>query len=315
MFRTPINIASIKSSDRKIDYRSKVLMIGSCFVENIGEKLDYYKFDTLVNPYGILFHPLAILKLFQDIKNQRVYSKKDLVYHHELWHSMHHHSDLSHPDKNVVLSTINQQIKNTREYLSESSHIVITLGTAWVYHFIEQDTLVANCHKIPAERFVKRLLTVKEIQSGLSKIVQFIQDLAPQAQIIFTLSPVRHLRDGMIDNMHSKARLLTAIHHTIDQHSTYYFPSFEIMMDDLRDYRFYKDNMLHPNTLAINYIWDIFKDVWISSEAEETMQKVDKVQKGLQHKPNFTATKAHQAFVRNLDQLKKDLKRNKGIEF
>ena len=315
MFRTPINIASIKSSDRKIDYRSKVLMIGSCFVENIGEKLDYYKFDTLVNPYGILFHPLAILKLFQDVKNKRVYSEKDLVYHHELWQSMHHHSDLSHPDKNVVLSTINQQIKNTREYLSESSHIVITLGTAWVYHFIEQDTLVANCHKIPAERFVKRLLTVKEIQSGLSKIVQFIQDLAPQAQIIFTLSPVRHLRDGMIDNMHSKARLLTAIHHTIDQHSTYYFPSFEIMMDDLRDYRFYKDNMLHPNTLAINYIWDIFKDVWISSEAEETMQKVDKVQKGLQHKPNFTATKAHQAFVRNLDQLKKDLKRNKGIEF
>lgn len=315
MFRTPINISSIKSSDSKIDYRSKVLMVGSCFVENIGEKLDYYKFDTLVNPYGILFNPLAILRLFQDVKNQRLYTENDLVYHNELWHSMHHHSDLSHPDQTVVLSTINQLIEDTLEFLSKSTHIIITLGTAWVYHFIEQDTLVANCHKIPAERFVKRLLTIKEIQSGLSETIKTINAINPQTEIILTISPVRHLKDGMVENMHSKARLLAAIHNIIDQYNVYYFPSFEIMMDDLRDYRFYKENMLHPNTMAVNYIWDLFKDIWIATGIEETMQKVDKVQKGIRHKPNFPDTKAHQVFIKSLDQLKLDLKRNKGIEF
>ncbi len=288
MFHTPIDPKTIRYSNHKIDYNARVLLVGSCFVEHIGAKLDYYKFHNLINPYGILFHPLAILRLFQDVKNQSVYTSDDLVYHNELWHSVNHHSVMSHPDKSVVLDRINRQIKATHAFLQQASHVVLTLGTAWVYHFTERETLVANCHKIPAERFDKYLLSFEEIKTGLEEILEIIRDINPQARIIFTLSPVRHLKDGMIDNMHSKARLLTAIHQMVNHPNTYYFPAYEIMMDDLRDYRFYTDDMLHPNTLAVNYVWDIFKKVWLSPDSE---------------------------FLQQLEQRKVELKINYGIEF
>ncbi len=174
MFHTPIDPKTIRYSNQKIDYNARVLLVGSCFVEHIGAKLDYYKYQNLINPYGILFHPLAILRLFQDVKNQRIYTSGDLVYHNELWHSVNHHSVMSHPDKSVVLNRINRQIKDTYAFLQQASHVVLTLGTAWVYHFTERETLVANCHKIPAERFDKYLLSSEDIRAGLEAIIEII---------------------------------------------------------------------------------------------------------------------------------------------
>ncbi|MCG8733891.1 GSCFA domain-containing protein [Tenacibaculum finnmarkense] len=299
-----------KQPHNLIDYNSKLLLLGSCFSENIGDKLSYYKFQSQQNPFGILFHPKAIEKLITDAINQKKYTEDAVFYHNESWHCFDAHSSVSSSDKKEVLNNLNTANTATFEYLKNASHLVITLGTSWVYREISSDAIVANCHKIPQKNFLKEILSIDEITESLDAIIALTKSVNPNISIIFTVSPVRHIKDGFIENQQSKAHLLSAIHQIIEpKNNTYYFPSYEIMMDELRDYRFYAQDMIHPNNTAINYIWEKFIEVWISENTQKTMKEVDIIQKGLAHRSFNPTSEAHQKFLKNIAQKKETLQK------
>ena len=280
-------------------------------MENIGEKLNYFKFQNTLNPFGILFHPIAIENFITRAINKDYFQEEDLVYQHEQLHCLEAHSSLSSANKEVLLRNLNNALDKTHKQIQKSSHIIITLGTSWVYRSLETDNIVANCHKIPQKKFLKELLTVDLVSESLNAIIALVREENPNASIIFTVSPVRHLKDGFLENQRSKAHLISAIHQVVEpRNNIFYFPSYELMMDELRDYRFYKDDMIHPNQLAIDYIWDKFKSVWISDESQKTMDKVEEIQKGLAHKPFNPRSEKHQEFLRNLELNISNLKKN-----
>ncbi|TMM30076.1 GSCFA domain-containing protein [Polaribacter aestuariivivens] len=297
-----------KETRNEIDYSANVLLLGSCFSENIGNKFSYYKFQVTKNPFGILFHPKAIETFITNVINKKEYSIEDVVYQNERWHCFDSHSSLSTLDKNELLKNLNSIILSSEKNLTTASHIVITLGTSWVYRFIETDTIVANCHKIPQKKFLKELLTVSEVSENLDAIITLIRTVNKKAAIIFTVSPVRHLKDGFTENQLSKSHLIAGIHQIINpRNSTHYFPSFEIMMDELRDYRFYKEDMIHPNKTAIDYIWEKFLDTWFSEASKITMQEIEAIQKGISHKPFNENSDQHQQFLKNLETKKEKI--------
>ena len=292
-----------KQNRNQIDYDSKVLLLGSCFSENIGNKLNYFKFQTLQNPFGILFHPLAIENLITKSINEEVYTDASVFENNNLWQSFEAHSELSSTQKETVIDNLNTAVTETNQFLKEASHIIITLGTAWVYRHIASDAIVANCHKVPQKKFLKELLSVEEITESLNAIITLVKDVNPKANIIFTVSPVRHLKDGFVENTQSKSHLICGIHQVVDKRNqTFYFPSYELMMDELRDYRFYKADMIHPNEVAIDYIWEKFTETWLKEAAFATMKQVDTIQKGLQHKPFQEASEEHQQFLKKLQE-------------
>lgn len=291
-------------AEGQIDYASQLLLLGSCFSENIGAKLDYFKFQTVQNPFGILFHPLAIENLISRAVNKEYYTDEELLFLNERWHCFDAHSDLSHVAKEKVLHQLNTGISSTRNQLLRATHIAITLGTAWTYLHKEANTIVANCHKVPQTAFEKQILSVEEIASSLENMIHQIKTINTKAQIIFTISPVRHLKDGFVENQRSKAHLITAIHNVwspgAKSRGICYFESYELLMDELRDYRFYKADMVHPNELAIDYIWDKFQEVWITDEAKETMKMVHAIQQGLQHRAFNPNSEQHMKFKKTL---------------
>jgi lysophospholipase L1-like esterase len=291
-----------------IDYNSKILLLGSCFSENIGDKLSYYKFQTTTNPFGILFHPKAIEKSITNVINEKVYTEEDLIFQNELWHCFDAHSSLSAANKNELLNNLNTAVSSTNKNLKEASHLIITLGTSWVYRFIETDTIVANCHKVPQKKFLKELLTADEISENLEAIIVLLKSINKDINILFTVSPVRHLKDGFIENTLSKAHLITAIHNVLNKNDTFYFPSYEIMMDELRDYRFYTEDMIHPNNTAINYIWEKFTDTWFSENSKSIIKEVEIIQKGISHRSFNEKSEQHQRFLKNLEEKKEKLK-------
>jgi hypothetical protein len=312
-FRTNIQLQAERN---QIDYCSKILFIGSCFSENIYQKLSYFKFNAYSNPFGILFNPIVIENLLTNAINEKVYTKKDIFQLNERWHCFDAHSDMSSSDKNKLLKNLNLQIETTNKHLKEVSHLIITLGTSWVYRFIETNSIVGNCHKVPQKKFLKELLSIQEISAYLENICTLIKDVNPSINIIFTISPIRHLKDGFIENAQSKAHLLASVHQVVDKTKQfYYFPSYEIMLDDLRDYRFYNSDMIHPNETAINYIWEQFQKVWISEKSASIMKDVDSVQKGLAHKPFNPKSKQHKQFLLDLDQKITSLKNRYSINF
>ncbi|MBO0330410.1 GSCFA domain-containing protein [[Muricauda] lutisoli] len=287
-------------SDNPIDYQSKLVLLGSCFVENIGAKLDYFKFQHLQNPFGILFHPVAIENLVQRAIEEKAYQQEEIFEQDGVWRCFDAHSDLRSDKPEALLRLLNQRLKGAKVGLETSSHIFITLGTAWVYEYNSSGKTVANCHKVPQKQFTKKLLTVAEIESSLQNVIALIQKVNPKAYITFTISPVRHLKDGFVENQRSKAQLITALHQIINGHNVSYFPSYEIMMDELRDYRFYGTDMVHPNQLAVDYIWERFRSAWISQDAYPVMDEVDAFQKGLLHRPFNPDSEAHQKFKTSL---------------
>ncbi|MCF6181299.1 GSCFA domain-containing protein [Lutibacter sp.] len=302
-FRTNIQLQKERN---QLDYDSKIILFGSCFSEHIFNKLNYFKFNAVSNPFGILFNPITIEKVITNSINEKRYTEKDIFYLNERWHCFDAHSDLSSPDKNELLQNLNNSIKSTHKKLTEATHLIITLGTSWVYRFIEMDAIVGNCHKVPQKKFLKELLSVDEITVSLENMITLIKSVNASTNIIFTVSPIRHLKDGFVENSHSKAHLLAAIHQVTDNRNRlYYFPSYEIMMDDLRDYRFYNSDMIHPNNTAISYIWEQFQQVWISEKSISIMKEIDTIQKGLAHKPFNPSSKQHQQFLKNLkDKIK-----------
>lgn len=299
-----------KQSNNQIDYNSNILLLGSCFVENIGENLEYFKFQNLQNPFGILFHPKAIETLIHNSLSKKIYSDNDVFFHNEQWHCFDAHSKLSNSNKDELLTSLNENLDLTSKSLHKATHIIITLGTAWIYRDVKSDLPVANCHKVPQNKFVKELLSVEDVSNSLEMMVDLIQKVNPKATLIFTISPIRHIKDGFVENTQSKAHLISALQDLLNLKSdiairnSFYFPSYEIMIDELRDYRFYAEDMIHPNRTAIQYIWERFQEVWIASESEKIMLEVDAVQKGIRHKAFNESSEAHQKFLHLLE-LKK----------
>lgn len=296
----------VKVEQNQIDYQSQVLILGSCFAENIGEKLEYFKFQTLQNPFGILFHPLAIEKLISKAIQKETYSEKDIFFLNERWHCFDAHSDLSDSSKEKLLEKLNSGLEKTYQKITKSTHVIITLGTGWVYRNLKTNLVVANCHKVPQKEFSKELLSVDEIRKSLENSIRSIQTINKNAQFVFTISPVRHLKDGFVENQRSKAHLIAAVHQTIKTlcfvPCISYFLSYELMMDELRDYRFYESDMVHPNQVAIDYIWEKFIEVWILPNALHVMEKIDAIQKGLRHRPFNPESEQHQQFLKSLEE-------------
>ncbi|CAM2946893.1 GSCFA family protein [Flavobacterium succinicans] len=278
--------------------------MGSCFAENIGNKFQYFKFNTLVNPFGIIFNSVSIEKMIERVVLQKTFSKEDIFYHNERWHSYEVHSDCSTDDPEALLNNLNQLLSETKKQLQEATHFIITYGTSWVYRHIETNAIVANCHKVPQKQFTKELLSIDKIQKSIQNTISLITILNPKCNFIFTVSPVRHLKDGFVENQVSKAHLIAAIHDNLKtEHlelNTDYFPSYEIMMDELRDYRFYADDMIHPSPMAIDYIWERFTATQIDANAIATMELVQTIQKGLAHRPFNPNSESHQKFEANL---------------
>ncbi len=299
---------SLSKNSPPINYESELMLLGSCFAEHMAAKLNYYQFRTLLNPLGILFHSLAIEKLLNRAVNEIPFNGDELVHHNEQWHCLEAHSVLSNTDKPKLLNNLNTALKSARKGISNASHIIITLGTSWVYRSRSTGEAVANCHKIQQKEFIKELLSVEELQKSLERSADLIRLLNKDAVVIFTVSPVRHLKDGIVENSLSKAQIISAIHKITDSEKLFYFPSFELMMDELRDYRYYKSDLIHPNDMAIEYIWDKFKSVWIEDDCHSTMKEVNVIRKGLQHRPFNPESNSHKKFLTSLQQNIEQLK-------
>ncbi len=288
----------IAKADNPIDYNSRIFSVGSCFAVCISEKLHHFGFQQQVNPLGILFHPKAIEKLIDYSVYNREFLKEDLFFHNERCHCFAAHSELSNSDPNLLRNNLNSKIAEASDSISMASHVIVTLGTAWVYRLKSTSEIVANCHKIPQNRFTKELLAIHEIEESLQNIITHIRTRNSQAQLIFTISPVRHLKDGFVENQRSKSNLISALHNTLQENPTAsYFPSYEIMMDELRDYRFYSADMIHPSAIAVDYIWQRFSEAWISRQTSELMSKVGSVRNALAHRPFNSGSEEHRKFV------------------
>jgi|SRR5690554_513393 len=289
-FRTSI---SIEKYNYSIDYDSEVFSVGSCFAENISKKFDYFKLKNKANPFGILFHPLAIEKVLEKATKEIPFTQDDIFFHNELWYCFDVHSEFSSTDKNQLLEQLNHTLFETKKNLEKSTHIIITLGTSWVYRYNQTNEIVANCHKVPQKEFTKELLSVEQITKKLENIVS----LFSYKKIIFTISPVRHIKDGFFENNVSKSNLFVSINNIRSNPTVNYFPSYEIVMDELRDYRFFSEDMLHPNQIAIDYIWERFSENYLSEDALKISKEIDSIQKALNHKPFNPNTEAHKKFV------------------
>jgi len=300
-FTTPV---PVDSYEHPLDYASSILSLGSCFAENMGNKCDYFKFQNTVNPFGIIFNPVSIEKLVRRAVENEPFEETDLFFHNDTWQCYEVHSELSHPDKETYLHTLNERLAMLQVELSKASHVFITYGTAWVYTLKGSGQVVANCHKVPQNQFDKALLSVQSIEAAMQNTVALIQKANPQAKIITTISPVRHSKDGFVENQRSKSHLITALHSVLRANTAAlnYFPSYEIMMDELRDYRFYAEDLLHPSNLAIEYIWERFTTAYMTPSALATMQEVDAIQKGLAHRPFNPDSASHQKFLQSLNQ-------------
>jgi len=264
-------IVDITPSKWKIGYEDKILMLGSCFSDEIGEQMAQRYLHVTCNPFGTLYNPLSIA---QAINLQSPISNLQLVYHEGLWHSMAHHGSFSRADKSEAENVIRASIETMQKALHEASVVIVTFGTAWVYE--KDGKIVGNCHKLPESCFTRRRLTVEEIVEAWKPILAQY----PDKHWLFTVSPIRHIRDGLHENQLSKATLLQAVEQLGD-----YFPSYEIMLDELRDYRFYADDLVHPSSLAVNYIWERFVDTFCTNPTKNELVLQHKRWKHEQHLP------------------------------
>ncbi|MEZ4886347.1 MAG: GSCFA domain-containing protein [Chitinophagales bacterium] len=294
-FRTSIQVIP---SPHKITYQNKCLFIGSCFTENIGNQMQSLKFPAMVNPFGILYNPMSLNACLQSLLAEKPFTINDLHYFNEQWHSWKHHGKFSNTDQNQCLQRINQELKRATDFLKQTDYLILTFGTSFVYKWKESGQIVANCHKIPQKQFDHYQVSVKDIVDTLVPTLQQIQEVNPKLQTIFTLSPIRHWKNGAIDNQLSKSTLLVAIHELKQKiENTHYFPAYEIMMDDLRDYRFYESDMLHPNTTAIDYIWEKFQTVYFDDATEKLKGKIEKILNAKNHRPRNPKSQAHLFFL------------------
>ena len=291
----------------KIDYSKNILFFGSCFSENIGQKLADLKFNVDMNPFGILYNPESIGNSLKILFEKREFTANDLFQDQGLWNSFFHHSRFSDVDKEVALEKINSRIRSSSEFLKKADFLIITFGTAWIYKYKETGKIVSNCHKIPASEFERYRLDVSEITETYRELLEKIRGINPGIKVIFTVSPIRHWKDGAVENQVSKATLLLAIDRLkngFGEQICQYFPAYELMMDELRDYRFYSEDMLHISPVAVDYIFDRFCSAIISKQVLNITKKVVKIRKSIEHRPvNAKSTEYKKFLMSNLEEI------------
>ncbi len=300
---------AIKPLQPSISYHDKLLLIGSCFTEHIGNYLMDVKFNVLQNPNGILFDPMSVCSSLQSYINNKQYTAEDLVYLNEAWHSWQHHSRFSGIDKNDILNTINQSQQAAHTFLKQADWLVITLGSSFVYQLVDNLQPVANCHKAPSQTFQKHLCTIEETTKAFEVVLGQLFQFNPELKVLFTISPVRHLRDGVVDNNRSKARLIEAVHHLVNKFDKlYYFPAYELVVDVLRDYRFFDIDLAHPNYAATQFVLEHFAESCMNKDTQQLMDEIKKLVIARNHKPFNPTSNQHQQFLKNQLQKTKALK-------
>lgn len=296
--QTKVNIAA---PDFTIDYNSKLMMLGSCFAENMGSKFSYYKFDVDVNPCGIVYNPRSVANVLRLIVEEKKFGKEDLMQVGEKWVSLYHHGSFSSTDPGESLEKINQRLERASGEIRAADLLVITWGSAWVYRHVGTNVVVSNCHKISSGDFDRYRLSVEEIVEEYTELIGRIREVNPGIRVLFTVSPIRHWKDGAHGNQLSKATLLLAIDQLREKLSgVYYFPAYEIVLDELRDYRFYADDMLHMSSLTIDYTWERFLYSFISPEVLGLMNQIGRINKGLMHRPFDPRSNDYQRLLKNI---------------
>jgi len=281
-----------------IRHTDKLLLVGSCFTEHISDRLLHHKFAVMQNPHGILFNPLSVASSLNSYVAGKQYTVDDLFCLNELWNSWDHHTRFSHTDQEQSLKGINESQRAATTMVLDADWVMITLGSAFQYYLKDSGLPVANNHRAPGQWFEKRLLPIAEIITALSYSIANIASVNPKAKILLTISPVRHIRDGVTDNNRSKARLIEAVHELCALHTnTHYFPAYELVIDILRDYRYYDIDFVHPNYMATSYVWEHFVKACIAAEAYELMARINDLMTAMKHKPRFAETNAHRRFL------------------
>ena len=287
----------------RIGYQDKLMLMGSCFTENIGEKLRLLKFQVDLNSFGIIYNPFSMAKSLRILLSSKTYTEQDLFEYKGIWSSFDYHSRFSDVSTAQVLRNINSRLNSSRSFFKDADYLIITFGTSWVYELKAAGTIVSNCHKIPAAGFKRYRLTPGEIIDEYRKVLPELWDFNPKLRVLFTVSPVRHWKDGATGNQLSKSVLLLAVERLISgfgKERCAYFPVYEIMMDELRDYRFYAPDMIHPSQVAIDYIWDKFAGSMIEGKDRETVTDVLKIIKAKEHRPFNPKTVEHKKFLVNI---------------
>jgi len=302
LFRTPVDVPA---PSRPLSYRTPFTCIGSCFAEEIGGRLVRAKFPCDVNPFGVLYNPLAIADALERLVSGIPFTQADLEFDGERWFSFAHHGRFSRRDPETCLRDINRRLGESAEHLGRASHLSLTFGTAWVYALRETGRAVANCHRQPASRFTRFLQTSDQIVATYAPLAETLRTLNPNLELVFTVSPVRHWKDGASGNQLSKATLAVAVHQLVETCAPAgYFPAYEIVMDELRDYRFYAEDMLHIAPSGAAYIWERFADAYVDDEGKRLIPEIDKLLAAISHHPTDPASPGYQTFLdRTLRQL------------
>jgi lysophospholipase L1-like esterase len=313
-FRTIINI---DSTFPLIHYLNKSVFIGSCFTELIGQRFTEYKFQTAINPLGVMYNPESVKNSLKILMSNKLFKEQDLFFHDELWRSYYHDTGFAFPDKDLTLNKINKSIEKSSAFLKKADFLFITLGTAWVYKYKENDIIVSNCHKLPSNKFDRFFLSPDAIVNTYTSLIRDIKKYNDKINIIFSISPVRHLKDGATANQRSKSSLILAVYELTNiLNDVYYFPAYEIFMDELRDYRFYDVDMVHPNMIATDYIWERFSDAFFTLQTRQLIERVSKITKALKHRPIHPDTKKHKSFLQNnIRQIRELMTEHPYIDF
>ncbi len=292
----------------KTGFGMKHVFIGSCFTENIGNKMAELKFSTDINPFGILYNPESVAQCIRRLVSPVAFREEDLFFHDGLWHSFMHHGHFSSFSSATALRQINDRLLFSSEYLKQAGFLFLTFGTAWVYENKLTGKIVSNCHKVPSANFARYRLSPAEIASSVREALEALWEVNAGIKVILTVSPVRHLQDGAVANQLGKAALLLAadaLCHGFGNDRIFYFPSYELVMDELRDYRFYTDDMVHISPVAVNYIWEKFSEAMIAPESRKMMEEILRVLRAKEHRPIHAGTPEHTAFL--INSLKKVL--------
>ena len=312
-FRSEVNINPINN---KINYDDYLLFMGSCFSGNIGNKFSERLFNTQVNPFGVIFNPRSIFKLLDRCIDKRTFDESDWIFRNEKWLNLDLHGELSFENLDDALEFTNKLIDTTHNFLASTNQLFLTFGTAWIYSYKENNQLVANCHKIPQKEFDKRLLSVTEIVEHGKSLIDKLRSINKDIQVIFTVSPVRHWADGAHNNNLSKSTLHLAINDLLKLPNTNYFPSYELVIDELRDYRFFDKDLVHPNEMATDFVWEKLLENWIEPNTQKDISEIEKLISSANHRPFNVSSDAHQKFVRKtLEKLNILKNRHKNLNF
>lgn len=300
-----------------INHSHTTLCIGSCFTEHIGGRLAAGKFPVLLNPFGIVYNPVSMADCLEKLLTGTGFSEAELVENQGLWHSWAHHGHFSKPDRAAALAAMNGAADRAAQFLKKTNRLLLTLGTATVFALRETGQIVANCHKMPTQIFAKRRLAVAEIADGLTAALQKLRAQNPDLQVVLTVSPVRHLRDGFAENQRSKAACLLACADICERLPfAHYFPAYELVLDDLRDYRFFEADMVHPNGQAIEYVWQSFGEAFFGPETKSLLARIEKIAAAARHRPFNPDTPQHRAFAEaQLEAIEKLAAAFPGMDF